>query len=112
MRYFTPFFFLSDCFVCCFLFINTLYSITEELKKEQRWSDRDLQDSILRFTRHRTLPHADFGESNIVDGKVVMTGVKKSGNGGHQKRYSGQLVYNPIHDRFGISFEEKTTKLF
>ncbi|HPN68432.1 MAG TPA: hypothetical protein PLZ32_02910 [Saprospiraceae bacterium] len=113
MRYFIHLSFLLIVLFAASCSSTRYTPFTEELKKEQRWSDRDLEKIQFYVSQDILLYRTQTsGESNIVDGKVVMTGGEKVETVVIRRGTPGQLVYNPIHDRFGISFEEKNDQTF
>lgn len=113
MRYSSIYAFLLLIFIFASCTTTKYTPFTEELKKDQRWSDKDLQkiqfyvsQDIVLFRKHSS------GESDIVNGKIVMKDGQKIEEVVIRRGTPGQLVYNPKHDRFGISFEEKGEENF
>ena len=92
---------------------SNLRPFTEELRKDQRWSDNQLQKiqfyvskDVYLYRRHNN------GESSIVDGKIVMKDGEKIEEVVIKRGTPGTLVYNPKFDRFGISFEKNGEEKF
>lgn len=85
---------------------NKYTVFTESLKKEYRWSDRELTSLQFYVSQPIVLYKVvRDGESNIVDGKVVVRDGEKIDQIVIKKGTPGILVYNPRYDRFGVSFE-------
>ena len=79
---------------------------TEELKREHRWSDRELSSIQFYLSRDIILYKVSKqGESAIVDGKVVIRDGEEIDRIVIRHGTPGTLVYNPVYDRFGVSFE-------
>ena len=109
-------YFLSSVFLVLFFCSCTTPKYTvfsEDLKKENRWSDRQLGSIQYYVSKDIVLFRANtMGESEIVNGKVVMKKGEKVQKIVIKRGTPGQLVYNPKYDRFGVSFDQDSKDNF
>jgi len=90
---------------------KSLTSFTDQLYKQQRWSDTELKriqfylsdDIVLRRDAGTTKSRLDEGQIQIIDGRRVEQVVFRKGT-------PGVFVFSPSKDKFAISFEDNSDK--